>query len=60
MVGARDRLIVALDLSQESIASGADYLVVGRSVYRDPDPKAKVEEYVRAIMEGLEERFGRD
>jgi orotidine-5'-phosphate decarboxylase len=44
----------------ESIANGADYLVVGRSVYRDPRPKAKVEEYLRAIEKGLEERFGRD
>jgi orotidine-5'-phosphate decarboxylase len=44
----------------ESIVNGADYLVVGRSVYRDRDPRAKVEEYVREIERGLEERFGRD
>jgi orotidine-5'-phosphate decarboxylase len=44
----------------ESIVNGADYLVVGRSVYRDPDPKGKVEEYVRAIEKGLEDRFARD
>jgi orotidine-5'-phosphate decarboxylase len=43
-----------------SIVNGADYLVVGRSVYRDPDPKAKVEEYVRAIAKGLEDRYDRD
>jgi orotidine-5'-phosphate decarboxylase len=44
----------------ESVVNGADYLVVGRSVYRDPDPRAKVEEYVRAIAKGLDDRFDRD
>jgi orotidine-5'-phosphate decarboxylase len=44
----------------DSIVNGADYLVVGRSVYRDPDPRSKVEEYVRAIEKGLEDRFSRD
>jgi orotidine-5'-phosphate decarboxylase len=40
----------------DSIVNGADYLVVGRSVYRDPDPRGKVEEYVRAIERGLAQR----
>jgi orotidine 5'-phosphate decarboxylase subfamily 1 len=44
----------------DSIVKGADYLVVGRSVYRDPDPRSKVEEYVRAIAKGIEDRFDRD
>jgi orotidine-5'-phosphate decarboxylase len=40
----------------QSIVNGADYIVVGRSVYRDPDPKGKVEQYVTAIQKGLDDR----
>jgi orotidine-5'-phosphate decarboxylase len=40
----------------QSIVNGADYIVVGRSVYRDPDPKGKVEQYVAAIQKGLDDR----
>lgn len=37
----------------ESIKAGADYLVVGRSIYQDADPRAKVERYVSEIERGL-------
>jgi len=40
----------------ESIRKGADYLVVGRSIYCDDDPAAKVEEYVAKIEKGLADR----
>lgn len=40
-------------LPYESIKAGADYVVVGRSIYRDPDPRSKVERYVEEINRGL-------
>jgi orotidine-5'-phosphate decarboxylase len=43
----------------ESIKAGADYLVVGRSIYRDPDPKAKAEQYVKEIERGIRDRVSR-
>lgn len=39
----------------ESIADGADHLVVGRSIYRDPDPAGKAERYVAAIQRALDD-----
>ena len=43
----------------ESIKEGADYLVVGRSIYTDPDPKAKAEQYVKEIERGIRDRKSR-
>lgn len=40
----------------ESIKNGADYLVVGRSIYRADDPKAQAEQYVAEIERGLADR----
>jgi orotidine-5'-phosphate decarboxylase len=40
----------------ESVLAGADYLVVGRSIYEDSDPRRKVEHYVDAIDRGLRDR----
>ncbi|HEX5385644.1 MAG TPA: orotidine-5'-phosphate decarboxylase [Gemmatimonadales bacterium] len=40
----------------DAIAAGADYLVVGRSIYRNADPIAQVERYVDAIERGLAAR----
>jgi orotidine-5'-phosphate decarboxylase len=40
----------------ESIKAGADYLVVGRSVYQSPDPGGQVEQYVSEIERGLAAR----
>lgn len=42
----------------ESIKSGADYLVVGRSIYRSDDPKGQAEIYVEEIERGLSARGG--
>lgn len=40
----------------ESIKNGADYLVVGRSIYRADDPKSRAERYVQEIERGLADR----
>ena len=40
----------------ESIKAGADYLVVGRSIYQDADPSAKVERYIEEIARGLDDK----
>ena len=40
----------------ESIKAGADYLVVGRSIYRSDDPKGQAERYVEEIERGLAAR----
>jgi orotidine-5'-phosphate decarboxylase len=40
----------------ESIKNGADYLVVGRSIYRADDPRAQAERYVAEIERGLADR----
>ena len=37
----------------ESIKAGADYIVVGRSIYQNPDPKGQAERYVAEIERGL-------
>jgi orotidine-5'-phosphate decarboxylase len=40
----------------EAIKAGADYLVVGRSIYRHADPRGQAQQYVEAIERGIEER----
>lgn len=40
----------------KAIADGADYLVVGRPIYEDDDPKAAAADYVAEISRGLAER----
>ena len=40
----------------DSIRSGADYLVVGRSIYQHEDPVARVERYVDEIARGFSAR----
>ena len=40
----------------DSVKAGADYLVVGRSIYNDPDPPGKVEDYVDKITRGIDDR----
>ncbi len=40
----------------ESTKAGADYLVVGRSIYTDSDPRGRVEKYIENIARGLEDR----
>jgi orotidine-5'-phosphate decarboxylase len=40
----------------ESIKAGADYLVVGRSIYRSDDPKGQAERYVGEIERGVAAR----
>jgi orotidine-5'-phosphate decarboxylase len=40
----------------DSILAGADYLVVGRSVYQNADPVSQVEKYVEEIQKGLADR----
>lgn len=40
----------------DSIVAGADYLVVGRSVYQNADPVSQVERYVEEIQKGLANR----
>ena len=37
----------------DSIRAGADYLVVGRSIYQDSDPRRKAAAYVQEIEKGL-------
>jgi orotidine-5'-phosphate decarboxylase len=39
-----------------SVVAGADYLIVGRSIYEDSDPQSKVEQYVDFIDKGLRDR----
>lgn len=40
----------------DSMVAGADYLVVGRSVYQNADPAAQVEKHVEEIQKGLADR----
>lgn len=40
----------------DSIKAGADYLVVGRSIYTSDDPRARVEQFVAEIERGLADR----
>jgi orotidine-5'-phosphate decarboxylase len=40
----------------DAIKAGADYLVVGRSIYRNPDPRGQALRYVEAIERGMKHR----
>ncbi len=40
----------------EAIKNGADYLVVGRSIYRHADPRGQAQRYVEAIERGVRDR----
>ena len=48
---------VRIGKPRESIRDGADYLVMGRSIYNAPNPVAKAEEVIAEIRGGLEDRL---